>query len=63
MSVCDSPVLWEADGEVAMRCDARKPCPYHDRNGLTVDQRREWRRTWTHKYWRDRAAKRHGLSQ
>lgn len=46
VNVCRRAVIWGADGEVQVRCDAQKPCPYHDRNGLTADQRREWRRTW-----------------
>lgn len=59
MSTCESPVIWGADGEVELRCEATKPCPYHDRNGLTDDQRREWRRTWAMKQMLDESVRRH----
>lgn len=43
---CQSPVRWNTAGDVELRCEAATPCPYHDRDGLTVAQRSQWRRTW-----------------
>jgi hypothetical protein len=46
MTACGQPVVWGLDEDVQVWCDAAKPCPYHDRNGLTAEQRRQWRITW-----------------
>lgn len=47
--VCQVPVRWDLDGVAELWCEADRPCPYHDRNGLTDAQRIQWRRDWANR--------------